>query len=113
MNNLLSRVYGVALVAVLATPVVGAAQPITDSVVKLSNADLQRMLATSDVSPEQTAAPRRKSLRKRVLIGAVIGAIPGLALYPYCVNVSSSPCWALPIYFGGFGATAGLLAAGK
>lgn len=107
---------GIAVIAVLlAVPSRVQAQSITESVSKLSHAELQSIVNTSATQAGVTANRHARSLRRRAVIGVLIGTIGGLVagypLYRYCSNEAGNGCARIPLKFAALGAAVGTVIA--
>jgi hypothetical protein len=114
MSRRISQVFiGIAtLVATLVAPAGSEAQSINESRLNLATANVQMIRNTSQPRVKAPANHRASSLRKRIVMGAVIGTIGGMVagipLYRYCSNEGGSGCGRIPLYFGALGAGVGV-----
>jgi len=97
--------------ATLAAPANCHAQSIRESVLKLSTADVEIILNNSQRPFQAPNSYQTSTLRKRVMMGLVIGTaggmVAGIPLYRYCSNEGGSGCGRAILYFGALGAGIG------
>ncbi len=100
------------IVTTLATPARSQAQNTHEPMLNLSTPNVQVILSTSQPRYKAPANHRASSLRKRIVMGAVIGTVGGMVagipLYRYCSNEGGSGCGRIPLYFGALGAGIGV-----
>ena len=108
-----TRWFGMAAltVALLGAPADSSAQSIRASALKLSAPDTAPALDAKQWNFRRPPRQRSGSLRKRVLMGTVIGAVggmlAGIPYYRYCSDEGGSDCRYTLLYTGALGAGVG------